>query len=100
MKIISFAILLTFFSCNANDSKTTNASVENSSSTGGSDDQKKQLTEQSRACIALMNSLENDLNAATASHDAQAAAAIQLRIDSTAKENVRIGQKLLALDNK
>ena len=102
IRIIAFAIMLGILSCNTNDKKATdNGSKGNNATTSESNaDQKKSLNEQSRACIALMNTLEEELNAANASKDTQAAAAIQLRIDSAAEENVKIGQKIMALENK
>ncbi len=45
-----------------------------------------------------MNSLEEEKNAAQASGDAARANALQVSIDSDARENVMIGQKLMALD--
>ena len=103
MKIrnIALAIMLGIISCNTHDKKATdNGSNGNNATSESAADQKKVLNEQSRACIALMNSLEEELNAANASQDTQSAAAIQLRIDSAAEENVKIGQKIMALENK
>ncbi|MBL0056866.1 MAG: hypothetical protein IPP31_11945 [Chitinophagaceae bacterium] len=65
---------------------------------GDIESQKKALNDQSKACIALMNKLEEEQNAAYASGDSDKALLLKARIDSAAMENVRIGQKLMALD--
>ena len=103
LKIAAFAILVFLFSCNGTDSKTTDSvnTESNSTNTNGSGDvasQKEELNKQSRACIALMNSLEDDMNAANAAGNADAASAIKARIDSAATENAKIGQELMALE--
>ncbi len=102
MKItfMAFTILIFTLSCNTN-AKTNNEKINNEKNqTENVDAQKKQLNEESLACISLMNSLAQDLNAANASHDIKSSSAIQLRIDSVAGENAKIGQKIMALDNK
>lgn len=103
MKLAAFAILLFLFSCNGTDKKNTNdvnteTTSDGTNSGGDVEAQKKALNEQSRSCIALMNSLEEEMNAAYAAGNADAAAALKARIDSAAKENVKIGQKLMALE--
>ena len=100
IKLITCALLFVTFSCNTNDKKTTDSSNNETNKSENVDAQKKQLNEESRACISLMNSLEQDLNAANASHDIKTSSAIQFRIDSAAEENVKIGQKLMALESK
>ncbi|MGB3008346.1 MAG: hypothetical protein WBC06_17655 [Chitinophagaceae bacterium] len=105
IKITAIAFLFILFSCNANnENKAKPASTETKST---SDDgtpatdieaQKKALNDQSKACIALMNSLEVELNAAYAAGDAAAASNFKKRIDSAATENAKIGQQLMALD--
>ena len=96
---IIFAFFL--FSCHGTDKSSNTINTESTTTTNSRDDleeQKKALNDRSRACIALMNSLEEDMNAASAAGNAEGAAALQLRIDSAATENVKIGQKLMALE--
>ena len=107
MKLVAFAFLFFLFSCNTNDKKSSDAvktetttTTDENTNGGDVEAQKKALNEQSRACIALMNSLEVDKNKALAAGNTDAANAIQSRIDSAATENVKIGQKLMALENK
>ncbi len=103
LKLLVLALLLFFFSCNDIDKiKTDDVKTEQTTNdTNASEDleaQKEALNKQSRACIALMNSLEVDMNAANAAGNAQLASTLKARIDSAATENVNIGQKLMALD--
>ena len=103
-KLLAFAFLFFLFSCNTNDKKSTDA--VNTQTTTTTDDtnggdveaQKKALNDQSKACIALMNSLEVDKNAAVAAGNSDLATTLQTSIDSAATENVKIGQKLMALE--
>ena len=105
-KLITIALALFLFSCNdgkENDSKpagapTTISADDDEKPSGDVEAQKKALNEQSRACIALMNALEPEQNAAYAAGNADLARSIKERIDSAARENVMIGQKLMALD--
>jgi len=103
-KLILVAVLVILLSCNANnenDTKTVNTETTTTTDDESAVDteaEKKALNEQSLACIALMNKLEPELNAAYANADTETARAIKARIDSTAIENVKIGQKLMALD--
>lgn len=105
MKLVAFAFLIILFSCNTNDKKSSDAvntqtttTTDNNTSGGDVEAQKKALNVQSRACIALMNSLEVDKNSAIAAGNPEAAKAFQASIDSAATENARIGQKLIALE--
>ncbi len=99
IKFAAFAFLLFLFSCNGTDkNNTNNVNTETTTGTGDVASQKEELNKQSRACIALMNSLEEDMNAANAAGNAYAAAALKTRIDSAATENAKIGQKLMALE--
>ncbi len=98
IKLIAPAFLIVIFSCNTSDKKTSVGSSNESTQSGNIEEQKKQLNEQSQACIALMNLLDQNLHAAYVAHDSKTAEAIQLRIDSAAMENAKIGQKLMALD--
>ncbi len=106
MKLATIAFLFLLLSCNANDNTDTKT-VETQTTTTTDDDDKpggdieseiKLLNEQSLACIALMNKLETEQNAAYAAGDAEIARMIKTRIDSAARENVKIGQKLMALE--
>ncbi|MBK8495253.1 MAG: hypothetical protein IPL50_09610 [Chitinophagaceae bacterium] len=45
-----------------------------------------------------MNKLEEEMNTVYAAGDAVTAKSIKARIDSAAMENVKIGQKLMALE--
>lgn len=105
IKLTAILFLFILLSCNAN--KESDTDTVNKETTTTTDDgkpavdieaQKKALNDQSRACIALMNALEPELNAAYAAGDAATAKAIKARIDSAAMENVKIGQKLMALE--
>ncbi len=100
IKLIALAFLIFTFSCNIKDKKNNYDTNNETNQSGNVNAQKKQLNEQSLACISLMNSLEQDLNAANASHNAKKSSAIQKSIDSLAEENIRIGQKLMTLENK
>lgn len=106
IKLTTLSLVFFLFSCNdakENDSKPTDAptTVSADDDDKPADDiaaRKKALNEQSRACIALMNALEPEQNAAYAAGNAELARSIKARIDSAARENVRIGQQLMALD--
>jgi hypothetical protein len=101
IKLLSIALLLALFSCNDTEkSNTDDIKTENTTNDGSGsvEEQKEALNKQSKECIALMNSLEKDMNAAYAAGNGDAAAALKARIDSAARENVMIGQKLMALD--
>ncbi len=99
IKIAAFALALFLFSCNGTDkNNTNNLNIETTTGSGDVASQKEELNKQSRACIALMNSLEEDMNAANAAGNADEAAAIKARIDSAATENAKIGQQLMALE--
>ena len=100
IKLTAFAILLFTLSCNTKTKTNTDSTINDKNQTLNVDEQKKKLNDQSLACISLMNSLAQDLNAANGSHDVKRSSAIQLSIDSAALENVKIGQKLIALENK
>ena len=63
-----------------------------------SETQKKILNDQSLQCIAVMNSAEVSKDAAMQSGDAATAEKFQATIDSAAKENALIGQKLMELE--
>lgn len=105
IKLTAILFLSFLLSCNAKQESDTKE-VTTETTTGTDDEnsvtdteaQKKALNKQSLACIALMNALEPDMNAAYAAGDAATAKAIKARIDSAARENVMIGQKLMALD--
>lgn len=103
-KLAAFALILFLFSCNDTEKSTTDDDVKTETTTketdasGDVEAQKEALNKQSRACIALMNSLEVDMNAAYAAGNAEAARVFKARIDSAARENVMIGQKLMALE--
>ena len=86
------------FSCNSNNESDTNSVSTETTTTTDIETQKKALNDQSRACIALMNALEPDMNAAYAAGDAVTANSIKTRIDSAATENAKIGQLLMALE--
>ena len=105
IKLTIIAFLFILCSCNGNqDSHTTDTKTE--TTTGTDDDEpkvdieaeKNSLNLQSKACIALMNKLEEDMNAAYAAGDAATAKTLKASIDSAARENVLIGQKLMALE--
>jgi hypothetical protein len=102
IKLTALALALFLFSCN-NDEKDTDE-IKTETTTNGADSggdveaQKEALNKQSRACIALMNSLEEEMNAANAAGNAEAASALRARIDSAATENAKIGQQLMALE--
>ena len=103
LKLTVLALLLFLFSCNDTDkTKTDDVKTEqttnDTNAAGDVEAQKEALNKQSRACIALMNSLEVDMNVANAAGNAQLASTLKARIDSAATENVKIGQKLMALD--
>jgi len=98
MKMIVLALSLGLFACNDGDKKTEKANTEDVAT--DKEAQKKGLNERSRACIALMNSLEVEMKAARAAGDSEAAAALEQRIDSAARENVKIGQQLMELDRE
>ena len=104
MKIIALAFLFILFSCNTNDKKSSDAvntettTTNDNTNSGDAAAQKKTLNDQSKACIALMNSLEVDKNAAVAAGNSELATALQTSIDSAATENAKIGQKLMALE--
>jgi hypothetical protein len=104
IKLLSVSLLLFLFSCNGtgttktDDVKTDTTKTETNSSGGEVQAQKDSLNKQSRACIALMNSLEDEKNAAITAGNTEAATALSARIDSAARENVLIGQKLMALE--
>jgi hypothetical protein len=105
MKLVALAFLFFLFSCNTDDKNSSDAvktetttTTDDNTNGGDVDAQKKALNEQSRACIALMNSLEVKMNAAVAEGNAEAAKAFQASIDSAATENAKIGQKLMALE--
>lgn len=103
IKFFAFAVLLFLFSCNGTDKNKpgdtkTETTTEGTNSSGDTEAQKKALNERSRACIALMNSLEEEKNAAVAAGNSEAVSAIQVRIDSAATENAKIGQQLMALE--
>ena len=105
VKLTAVALLFILSSCNANNEN--DPSTVNTETTTTTDDdktavdteaEKKELNKQSLACIALMNKLETDLNAAYTAGEAETARAIKTRIDSAATENAKIGQKLMALE--
>lgn len=106
IKLTTLALAFFLFSCNdgkENDSKpsgaqTTVSAGDDDKPAGDVEAQKKALNEQSRACIALMNALEPEQNAAYAAGNAELAKSIKARIDSAARENVLIGQQLMALE--
>lgn len=105
VRLTAVSLLFIFLSCNTNDEN--NPSTVNTETTTTTDDdktavdteaEKKALYKQSLACIALMNKLEEELNAAYAAGEAETARTIKTRIDSAATENAKIGQKLMALE--
>jgi len=100
IKLVTIALFLVLFSCNDTEkSNTDDAKTEQTNDGSASvEEQKEALNKQSKECIALMNALEPDMNAANAAGNTDAAKAIQARIDSAARENVMIGQKLMALE--
>jgi len=103
LKLTVLALVLFLFSCNDTDKTktedvTTEQTTNDTNTSGDVEAQKEALNKQSRECIALMNSLEVDMNAAYAAGNAQLAGTLKASIDSAARENVMIGQKLMALD--
>ena len=87
MKIIVALFLLpAMIACNSGSS-TDNVSAK-----------KNELNERSKECIRIMNRAEQERSAALAAGDAASAEMLQQRIDSAAKANVMIGQKLMELD--
>ena len=98
IKLTAILFLFILFSCNSNNKSDTNSVSTETTTTTDTEAQKKALNDQSRACIALMNALEPDMNAAYAAGDAATAQAIKTRIDSAATENAKIGQLLMALE--
>jgi len=104
IKLLASAFLIFLFSCNTTDKKSSNAVNTQTTTTtadknsGDVEAQKKTLNNQSKACIALMNSLEVDKNAAVAAGNSELATTLQASIDSAATENAKIGQKLMALE--
>ena len=108
MKRIAAALAIILL-CSCNSGRTSDKGVTSddkgviSDDKGGTSDkenQVKELNEQSLKCIRLMNSLEEQKDAAIASGDAAGASELSQRIDSAAKENVKIGQKLLELQDQ
>lgn len=109
IKLATIAISFFLLACNNTKENDSNApGTSTSVSTNDDDDakpagdieaQKAALNKQSKACIALMNALEPEMNAAYAAGDAATAQSIKARIDSAAMENVKIGQQLMALGN-
>lgn len=99
-KLIATAFLFLLISCKSNDSSDPNTVNTSTSAKSPSsiEAEKKALNEQSLACIALMNSLEEKQHAAQAAGDIASAKAFGASIDSAATENAKIGQKLMALD--
>lgn len=107
IKLSTIAFLFLLLSCNDTKEKDS-IKTETSTSVSSDDDdaqpagdieaQKAALNEQSKACIALMNKLEVDQNAAFAAGDAATAQTIKAQIDSAARENIKIGQQLMELD--
>lgn len=103
IKLAAIALLVFLFSCNdtetnkTDDVKTEETTNDNNAS-ADIEAQKEELNKQSKACIALMNSLEVEMNAAYSAGNAELARTLKARIDSTAREHVLIGQKLIALD--
>lgn len=101
-KTCAFALLIFLLSCNSADKKDSSSTETQNTTTGNSstdvEAKKAELNRQSKACIAIMNSLDEELRAAQASGDGNKASAIQARIDSAAMENAKIGQQLMALD--
>lgn len=106
IKLTAILFLSILLSCNSNNetetkassTETTTATDDDANSATDTEAQKKALNDQSRACIALMNALEPDMNAAYAAGDAATAKAIKTRIDSAATENAKIGQLLMVLE--
>lgn len=105
IKTTAIAFLFILFSCNVNNeneakpaSTETKSTTDDDTPTTDIEAQKKALNDQSKACIALMNRLEVEQNAAYAAGDAAAASNLKKRIDSAATENAKIGQQLMALD--
>ncbi len=108
IKLTTVAFLFFLLSCTDTKEKDTNQTETSTSVSSDDDDekpaggleaQKAALNQQSKACIALMNKLEVEQNAAYAAGDAATAQLLKARIDSAARENVKIGQQLMALDN-
>ena len=103
IKLAVFALALFLFSCDdtekttTDDVKTENTTNDTNAS-GDIEAQKKALNDQSKACIAIMNSAEEQMNAAYAAGNAEAARAFKATMDSAAMENSKIGQKLMELD--
>jgi len=107
-KLAAIIVLGVLLACNEKNEESNSNGVQTETTTTTTDDdeqpggdieaQKKALNDQSRACIALMNKLEVEQNAAYAAGDAATATALKQRIDSAARENVMIGQKLMALE--
>ena len=102
IKLAAIAMLFFLFSCNDTETKTddvkTETTTNNTEGSGDVEAQKEALNKQSRACIAIMNSAEVEMNAAYAAGNAEAAKTFKARIDSAARENAMIGQKLMALE--
>jgi hypothetical protein len=101
IKLTAIAFVFFLFSCKDTDKNSTtnnqSTTTTDGSSSGDVEAQKKALNEQSRACIAIMNAVEEQMNAANAAGDTQTASAFKATMDSAATENAKIGQKLMAL---
>ena len=102
IKTTAIAFMFVLFSCNVNNENeakpASTETTDDGTPTTDIEAQKKALNDQSKACIALMNRLEVEQNAAYAAGDAAAASNLKKRIDSAATENAKIGQQLMALD--
>lgn len=84
LKLTSIAFALLLFSCTAGST--------------GKDAERKALNDESKKCIRAMNVFEEQMNSASQAGDAVAAGMFKKSMDSAARENALIGQKLMALD--
>lgn len=81
--VLLFAVFL--FSCGGN---------------GNKDSQLKTLNDQSLKCISVMNTAQNQKDAAMAAGNAGLATTYQATVDSAATENAKIGQQMMALQGE
>ena len=97
-KILLLAAVLAT-ACNNDDKATTSTPTEKTTEGEGSHAAEvAELNAQSKQCIRTINSAEQAINVAIASGDKELAAEYQKTMDSAARANVMIGQKLMALE--
>ena len=89
MKKFAFILALPLLICSCNHAKT---------DTKNNDSTKSSLNDQSLQCVAIMNKASDEKDAAIQAGDGQKAAACQVTMDSAARENALIGQKMMELE--